>query len=199
MPWRARRTKEHIPVSVDEIIILTILTLVTTGTVEVTIVVDEIMEMEILETAIVDTTIETQVDEIVETEVAEVAEVAEDVEEEMEIDHKATMHAQFMVDTSGKNVFLILTEIITDHEMEMETARVEEMARGEATPTIQILMIRMVAILMEVKEMAPTITIPIRVTRTTVIVEMETTTLTIETATIIIWPILEYLIGIRND
>ena len=78
--------------------------------------------------------------------------------------------------------------------------RVEEMARGEATPTIQILMIRMVAIvLMEVKEMAPTITIPIRVTRTTVIVEMETTTLTIETATIIIWPILEYLIGIRND
>lgn len=199
MPWRARRTKEHIPVSVDEIIILTILTLVTTGTVEVTIVVDEIMEMEILETAIVDTMIETQVDEIVETEVAEVAEVAEDVEEEMEIDHKATMHAQFMVDTSGKNVFLILTEIITDHEMEMETARVEEMARGEATPTIQILMIRMVAILMEVKEMAPTITIPIRVTRTTVIVEMETTTLTIETATIIIWPILEYLIGIRND
>ena len=161
MRWRARRTKEHIPVSVDEIIILTILTLVTTGTVEVTIVVDEIMEMEILETAIVDTTIETQVDEIVETEVAE---VAEDVEEEMEIDHKATMHAQFMVDTSGKNVFLILTEIITDHEMEMETARVEEMARGEATPTIQILMIRMVAILMEVKEMAPTITIPIRVT-----------------------------------
>ena len=122
------------------------------------------MEMEILETAIVDTTIETQVDEIVETEVAEVAEVAEDVEEEMEIDHKATMHAQFMVDTSGKNVFLILTEIITDHEMEMETARVEEMARGEATPTIQILMIRMVAILMEVKEMAPTIKIPIRVT-----------------------------------
>jgi hypothetical protein len=83
--------------------------------------------------------------------------------------------------------------------MEMETARVEEMARGEATPTIQILMIRMVAILMEVKEMAPTITIPIRVTRTTVIVEMETTTLTIETATIIIWPILAYLIGIRND
>ena len=199
MPWRTRRTKEPIPVSVDEIIILTILTLVTTGTVEVTIVVDEIMEMEILETAIVDTTIETQVDEIVETEVAEVAEVAEDVEEEMEIDHKATMHAQSMVDTSGKNVFLILTEIITDHEMEMETARVEEMARGEATPTIQILMIRMVAILMEVKEMAPTITIPIRVTRTTVIVEMETTTLTIETATIIIWPILEYLIGIRND
>jgi len=199
VPWRARRTKEHIPVSVDEIIILTILTLVTTGTVEVTIVVDEIMEMEILETAIVDTMIETQVDEIVETEVAEVAEVAEDVEEEMEIDHKATMHAQFMVDTSGKNVFLILTEIITDHEMEMETARVEEMARGEATPTIQILMIRMVAILMEVKEMAPTITIPIRVTRTTVIVEMETTTLTIETATIIIWPILAYLIGIRND
>ena len=199
MPWRARRTKEHIPVSVDEIIILTILTLVTTGTVEVTIVVDEIMEMEILETAIVDTTIETQVDEIVETEVAEVAEVAEDVEEEMEIDHKATMHAQFMVDTNGKNVFLILTETITDHEMETETARVEEMARGEATPTIQILMIRMVAILMEVKEMAPTITIPIRVTRTTVIVEMETTTLTIETATIIIWPILAYLIGIRND
>jgi hypothetical protein len=91
---------------VDEIIILTILTLVTTGTVEVTIVVDEIMEMEILETAIVDTTtIETQVDEIVETEVAEVAEVAEDVEEEMEIDHKATMHAQFtIVDTSGKMI-----------------------------------------------------------------------------------------------
>jgi hypothetical protein len=187
---------------VEEIIILTILTLVTTGTVEVTIVVDEITEMEILETAIVDTTIETQVDEIVETEVAEVAEVAEDVEEEMEIDHKATMHAQFMVDTSGRNVFLILMGTITDHEMvmEMETARVEEMARGEATPTIQIRMIRMVALRMEVKEMAPTTTTtPIQVTRTTVIVEMETTTLTIETATTIIWPTLEYLIGIRND
>lgn len=41
------------------------------------------MEMEILETEIVDKMIKTQVDKIV-----EVAEVTEDVEEETEIDHK---------------------------------------------------------------------------------------------------------------
>ena len=62
------------------------------------------------------------------------------MEKETKRDHRATMHAQLMVDTSGRNVSLILlTVIIIEHEvvMEMETARVEEMAQGEATPTIQ--------------------------------------------------------------
>ena len=84
-----------------------------------------------------------------------------------------------------------------------ETARVEETAQGEATPTIHIMRV-MVATIMEVKEMAPTTTITTPITTTTGIVEEETAattqTTTIETiTTIIIWPILECLIGIRND
>ena len=202
-----QRTKELTPVSVVVIAtILTILTTVITGTVEVEIVEDEIMEMEILVTAIVDTSrIGTREDETEEIEVAEVAEDAEDVAEEMEIDPKATMHAQFMEGTSGVSVFLIPTGTTTDQGMVTvtETARVEETAQGEATPTIHIMRV-MVATIMEVKEMAPTTTITTPITTTTGLVEEETAattqTTTIETiTTIIIWPILECLIGIRND
>ena len=160
-----------------------------------------------LATAIADTSrIGTREDETEEIEVAEVAEDVEDVAEEMEIDPKATMHAQFMVDTSGVSVFLTLTGIIIDRGTVtvLEMARVEETAQGEATPTIQIMRV-MVATIMEVKEMAPTTTtITTPITITTGIVEEETAattqTTTIEiTTTIIIWPILECLIGIRND
>jgi hypothetical protein len=61
---------------------------------------------EILATAIADTSrIGTREDKTEEIEVAEVAEDAEDVEGETEIDPEATMHAQFMEDTSGVSVF----------------------------------------------------------------------------------------------
>jgi hypothetical protein len=183
-------------------IILTILTPVIPGTVEVEIVADEIMETEILATAIVDTRIGIREDVMEEIEEAEVAEDAEDVAEETEIDPKATMHAQFMEDTSGVNVSLTLTGITTDQGTVTvtETARVEETARGEATPTIQIMRV-MVATIMEVKEMAPTTTITTPITITTEIVEEETATIqtTIETTTITIWLILGCPIGIRND
>ena len=119
--------------------ILTILTPVIPGTVEVEIVADEITETEILATAIVDTRIGIREDEMEGIEDAEVAEDAGDVAEETEIDPtKATMHAQFMEDTSGVNVSLTLTGITTDQGTVTvtETARVEETARGEATPTI---------------------------------------------------------------
>jgi hypothetical protein len=203
VPWKAPKIRELTPVSVVAIIaVLTILTLVITGTVEVEIVADGITgRMEILATAIADTKIGTQEDEMEEIEVAEVAEDAEDVAEEMEIDPKATMHAQFMVDTSGVSVFLTLTETIIDRGTVtvLEMARVEEMAQGGATPTMQIMRI-MVAILMEVKEMAPTAAITTLTTRTITIVEVETAITTIETTvTTIIWRILECPIGIRND
>jgi hypothetical protein len=59
----------------------------------------------------------------------------------------------------------------------------------------------MVAIIMEVKEMAPTTTITTPITTTTEIVEEETATIqtTIETTTITIWLMLGCPIGIRND
>lgn len=111
------------------------------------------------------------------------------------------MHAQFIADARGRNVFLILVGKITDHKMvmEIEMARVKETAQGEATPTIQTLMNQMMAIVMVVKEMAPATTSRAGVTQTTVIVKVETTILTIETVTNIIWQILGCLIGIRND
>jgi hypothetical protein len=67
--------------------------------------------------------------------------------------------------------------IITGHGMAillMEIAKVEETAQGEATPTIPI-MNQMVAILVEVKGMAPTTT-P-QTILTTVIVEVVATIL----------------------
>jgi hypothetical protein len=195
------RIREIIPVSVDEITVLTILTLVITGTVAMVVVVDVTLEMAILVTVIADTMIGIRGDETEEIEVAEVAEVAEDVEEEMEIGHKVTIHAQFMGGTNGRNVSLTPMGIITGRGMAtpMEIARVEETAQGEVTPTISI-MNQMVAILMEVKGMAPTTTAILRTILTTVIVEVVATTLTIETTvTIIIWLILVCLIGIRND
>ena len=175
-----------------------ILTLVITGTVEMETVAKGITgRMEILATAIADTRIGTQEDEMEEIEVAE---VAEDVAEEMEIDPKVTMHAQSMADISGVNVFLTLMGTIIDQGTVtvMEMARVEETAQGGTTPTMQI-MRGMVAILMEVKEMAPTTTATTLTIRTIVIVELETTITTIETTAIIIWRILECPIGIRND
>ncbi len=75
---------------------------------------DGITETEILATAIVDTRIGIREDEMEGIEEAEVAEDAGDVAEETEIDPKATMHAQFMEDTSGVNVSLTLTGITTD-------------------------------------------------------------------------------------
>jgi hypothetical protein len=180
------------------IVVLMILTLVITGTVEMETVAKGITgRMEILATVIADTRIGTQVDEMEEIEVAE---VAEDVAEEMEIDPKVTMHAQSMADISGVNVFLTLMGTIIDRGTVtvMEMARVEETAQGGTTPTMQI-MRGMVAILMEVKEMAPTTTATTLTIRTIVIVELETTITTIETTAIIIWRILECPIGIRND
>jgi hypothetical protein len=182
----------------DEITFLAILTLVITGTVAMVAVVDVTMGMEILATVIADTMIGTREDEMEEIEVAE---VAEDVEEEMEIGHKVTIHAQFMGGTNRRtNVSLIPMGIITGHGMAillMEIAKVEETAQGEATPTIPI-MNQMVAILVEVKGMAPTTT-P-QTILTTVIVEVVATILTIKTmATVIIWLISVCLIGIRND
>jgi hypothetical protein len=143
--WRVPEIREIIPVSVDEITVLTILTLVITGTRAMVVVVDVTLEMAILVTVIADTMIGTWEDETEEIEVAEVAE---------EIGHKVTIHAQFMGGTNGRNVSLSPMGIITGHRMAipMELARVEEMAQGEVTPTIPI-MNQMVEILVEVKGM----------------------------------------------
>ena len=130
-----QRTKELTPVSVVVVIttILTILTTVITGTAEVGIVEDVIMEIEILATAITDPAGSelgrTKKEKI---KVAEVAEDAEDMAEEMEIDPKVMMHAQFMEGTSGASVFSIPTGTTTDQG----TVIVTETAQGEVTPTM---------------------------------------------------------------
>jgi hypothetical protein len=130
--WKVPETKELIPVSVHAITVLTILTLVITGTVAMVVVVDVTLgRMAILVTVIADTMIGIHGGRNGGNRGGRGR--REDVEEEMEIGHKVTIHAQFMGGTNGRNVSLTPMGIITGRGMAtpMEIARVEETAQGE--------------------------------------------------------------------
>jgi hypothetical protein len=144
--------------------LLTTLTLGITGTVETIEMSRDLTtpeaEMEIL--GAIDTKIGTRVDE---TEIVEEDTVdAVDADEAVIRRFKATIFVQFMVDISGKIVILTQMGTITGPgtAQEMETARAEEMARGQTTPTTQIKTLHeiMVAPRRKVKEMAQIPAIP---------------------------------------
>ena len=195
MHWRVQGTGKPTPVSVVAIVtLLTTLTLGITGTVETIEMSRDLTtpeaEMEILEA--IDIKIGTREDEtgIVEEDTVDAAGAEEVVTRRF----KATIIVQSMEDISGKIVISTQMGTITGPgtAQEMETARAEEMARGQTTPTTQIKILQeiMVAPRKKVKEMAQ---IP-------AILEIPPAEIAATRKTqIITWPMWELPIGLSID